>query len=66
MDRRIVLRGRFQLYVDSCPRRGPRRGGLSRRHDSYTVFSVTGDLLKTGLTGTNVMDVRVVLIGAQS
>ncbi|MFM7148517.1 MAG: MOFRL family protein, partial [Gemmataceae bacterium] len=33
------------------------------RHDAYTLFEQTGDLLKTGLTGTNVMDVRVTLIG---
>jgi len=34
-----------------------------RRHDSYTLFDATGDLLRTGLTDTNVMDVRVLLIG---
>ena len=33
------------------------------RHDAYTFFDATGDLLRTGLTGTNVMDVRVVLCG---
>jgi hydroxypyruvate reductase/glycerate 2-kinase len=33
------------------------------RHDAYTFFEATGDLLKTGLTQTNVMDVRVMLIG---
>jgi glycerate 2-kinase len=32
------------------------------RHDAYHFFAATGDLLKTGLTQTNVMDVRVVLI----
>jgi hydroxypyruvate reductase/glycerate 2-kinase len=32
------------------------------RHDAYHFFAATGDLLKTGLTGTNVMDVRVILI----
>jgi hydroxypyruvate reductase/glycerate 2-kinase len=31
-------------------------------HNSYVFFEATGDLFKTGLTGTNVMDVRVVLI----
>ena len=31
-------------------------------HDVYTFFEATGDLLKTGLTGTNVMDIRVILI----
>jgi hydroxypyruvate reductase/glycerate 2-kinase len=32
------------------------------RHDAYHFFEATGDLLKTGLTQTNVMDVRVILI----
>jgi hydroxypyruvate reductase/glycerate 2-kinase len=35
-----------------------------RRHDAYVYFAATGDLLRTGLTGTNVMDVRVLLIEA--
>jgi hydroxypyruvate reductase/glycerate 2-kinase len=34
-----------------------------RRHDSYSLFDATGDLIRTGFTGTNVMDVRVLLIG---
>jgi glycerate 2-kinase len=32
------------------------------RHDAYTFFAATGDLIQTGLTGTNVMDVRVLLV----
>jgi glycerate-2-kinase len=32
------------------------------RHDAYHFFEATGDLLRTGLTQTNVMDVRVILI----
>jgi hydroxypyruvate reductase/glycerate 2-kinase len=32
------------------------------RHDAYHFFEATHDLLKTGLTQTNVMDVRVLLI----
>ena len=44
-----------------------RRFGLSAaeflgRHDSYAFFQVTGDLLITGLTQTNVMDARVLLV----
>ncbi len=35
-------------------------------HDAYTFFEATDSLLKTGLTGTNVMDVRVFLIGPRS
>jgi hydroxypyruvate reductase/glycerate 2-kinase len=36
------------------------------RHDAYHFFEATGDLLKTGLTETNVMDVRVILIGPET
>lgn len=32
------------------------------RHDAYHFFEAVGDLLKTGLTETNVMDVRVILV----
>jgi glycerate 2-kinase len=35
-----------------------------KRHDAYAFFEKVGGLLKTGLTQTNVMDVRVLLIGA--
>ena len=31
-------------------------------NDSYHLLQATGDLLTTGLTGTNVMDVQVVLV----
>ncbi|MFO0826318.1 MAG: MOFRL family protein, partial [Gemmataceae bacterium] len=33
-----------------------------RRHDAYPLLERVGGLLKPGLTGTNVMDVRVVLV----
>jgi hydroxypyruvate reductase/glycerate 2-kinase len=33
------------------------------RNDAYHFFDATGDLLRTGLTETNVMDVRVFLVG---
>jgi glycerate 2-kinase len=33
------------------------------RHDAYPFFAATESLIKTGLTHTNVMDVRVILIG---
>ncbi|MBI1916059.1 MAG: DUF4147 domain-containing protein [Planctomycetes bacterium] len=33
------------------------------RHDAYPFFQAIGDLVQTGLTNTNVMDVRVFLIG---
>jgi glycerate 2-kinase len=32
------------------------------RNDSYTYFERTGDILKTGPTGTNVMDMQILLI----
>lgn len=34
-----------------------------KRHDAYHFFQPIGGLIKTGLTQTNVMDVRVILIG---
>ena len=34
-----------------------------RNNDSYTFFLALGDLLKTGPTFTNVMDLRVVMVG---
>jgi glycerate 2-kinase len=34
-------------------------------HDAYPFFKATGDLVLSGQTGTNVMDVRVVLISAR-
>lgn len=33
------------------------------RHDAYNVFDPVGALIKTGLTNTNVMDLRVILVG---
>jgi glycerate 2-kinase len=33
-----------------------------RRHDAYPFFDATNGLIRTGLTGTNVMDVRVILV----
>jgi glycerate 2-kinase len=35
------------------------------RHDAYRYFDPLGALLKTGLTGTNVMDLQVILVGAR-
>jgi hydroxypyruvate reductase/glycerate 2-kinase len=36
-----------------------------RRHDAYPFFDKLGGLIRTGLTGTNVMDVRVILVGTR-
>ncbi|MFO0928673.1 MAG: MOFRL family protein [Gemmataceae bacterium] len=43
-------------------RRGLDPAAFLDRHDAYPFFAATGDLLRTGLTGTNVMDVRLTLI----
>lgn len=43
---------------------GLNAGAFARGNDAYSFFKATGDLLITGLTQTNVMDVRVLLIGA--
>jgi hydroxypyruvate reductase/glycerate 2-kinase len=43
-------------------RRGPDPELALKGHDAYPFFAATGDLLCTGLTGTNVMDVRVLLV----
>jgi glycerate-2-kinase len=32
------------------------------RHDAYPYFEAAGDLILTGPTGTNVADVRMILI----
>ena len=37
-------------------------GHYLSRNDAYNFFHATGDLIKTGLTNTNVMDVRVILL----
>jgi hydroxypyruvate reductase/glycerate 2-kinase len=38
-------------------------GAYLDHHDAYSFFDATGGLLRTGLTQTNVMDVRVLLVG---
>ncbi|MCY4263010.1 MAG: glycerate kinase [Candidatus Dadabacteria bacterium] len=53
---------------DGQSRLAARSMGISARdhlanNDSYSFFETLGDLVKTGSTGTNVMDVGVVLIG---
>src|SRR5207237_446268 len=44
--------------------RGLDAADFLRRHDAYPFFDATGDLIKTGLTQTNVMDVRVILLSS--
>jgi glycerate 2-kinase len=54
--------------ADSATLRRASASGLDARryldsNDSYHFFERVGGLIKTGPTGTNVMDVRVMLIG---
>jgi hydroxypyruvate reductase len=46
-------------------RRKPDARAFLDRNDSYHYFEALGDLLTTGPTHTNVMDVRLVLVGSQ-
>ena len=53
--------------VDSSTIKKATASGLNpvdflENNDSYHFFQKTGDLLKTGPTGTNVMDLRIVLV----
>jgi glycerate 2-kinase len=43
--------------------RNPNARGFLEANDSYHYFESVGDLVKTGPTNTNVMDVRLVLVG---
>jgi hydroxypyruvate reductase len=47
-------------------RRNPEARRYLDGNDSYHYFETLGDLVKTGPTGTNVMDVRIVLVGARA
>ena len=54
--------------VDGESARRAREAGLDvrdalRRHDAYPLLAEIGDLVVTGPTGTNVMDVVIVLVG---
>jgi len=46
-------------------RRNPAARGYLDRNDSYRYFQSLDDLVITGPTHTNVMDVRVILVGVQ-
>jgi hydroxypyruvate reductase len=48
--------------VARATEKGLNPGDYLRRNDSYAFFEVLGDLLITGPTRTNVMDVRIVLV----
>ena len=46
--------------------RNPEARRYLEANDSYHYFESLGDLVKTGPTNTNVMDVRLMLVGAPS
>ena len=46
--------------------RNPEAARFLDANDSYPYFDGLGDLVKTGPTNTNVMDVRLLLVGARS
>jgi len=49
--------------VKRARRLGLNPGGYLERNDSYHFFSQLGDLVITGPTRTNVMDIRLILVG---
>ena len=58
-------------FADGTTKRRAAERGLDpaaawAQNDSYTFFAALGDLVRTGPTGTNVMDVKVALVGGQS
>lgn len=50
------------IATGSTLRRGPNALDYLNRNDSYSYFDQLGDLVKTGPTGTNVMDVHLLLV----
>jgi glycerate-2-kinase len=46
----------------STARRAPDASAFLADNNAYPYFERLGDLVKTGPTGTNVMDVRIVLV----
>jgi hydroxypyruvate reductase/glycerate 2-kinase len=48
--------------VHRAAARGLKPDSFLRAHDAYRFFDAAGGLIRSGLTGTNVMDVRVILV----
>ena len=48
--------------IERAGERGLRAGDFLARNDSYHFFQAIGDLLMTGPTMTNVMDLRIILV----
>ncbi len=53
-----------ELLARRAERRGLDAAQFLARHDSYHFFEPLGGLIRTGLTDTNVMDLRVIVVGA--
>lgn len=51
--------------VKSCMKAGLDLPEALKKHDSYTLFSNSGNLIKTGPTYTNVMDLQIAIIEKQ-
>ncbi len=51
-----------RLTLEKAASLGLNGADFLRRNDAYHFFQATGDLFITGLTQTNVMDVRVILV----
>lgn len=49
-------------FVSRCRRMGLNAREFLDKHDSYTLFSMTDDLVRTGPTLTNVMDIQITII----
>jgi hydroxypyruvate reductase len=49
--------------VSRASEKGLRVADSLARHDSFHFFEPLGDLIRTGPTGTNVMDVHLVMVG---
>ncbi len=47
---------------DTVARSNGKAGDALRNHDAYPVFEELGDLIVTGATGTNVMDLHLILV----
>ena len=48
--------------LDRAASSRPGRGRVPSNNDSYHFFEATGDLIKTGPTGTNVADIQLILV----
>ena len=50
-------------FMRTCSEMGLNAENYLANHDSYSLFEKTGNLIKTGPTLTNVMDIQIALVG---